>query len=161
MSSIWFYLRPSEAEPASRNDSAIRAAKVPVNIQGLKNIPYMMCFLILQHPYVGVNQPVKHIQTGLSLVDTAIPFQERSQLSSYRHRKYESFPISFTRIASRAIKYLTRHLRFGPDQIRIAKIKQRQITLSACVMMADAVSQVHGIDLPLVVMTVRPGEGSK
>src|SRR6056300_142376 len=123
MSSIWSYLRPSEAEPASRNDSAIRAAKVSVNIQGLKNIPYTMCFLILQHPYVGVNQPVKHIHTGLSLVDTAILFKERSQLSSYRHRKYENFPISFTRIASRAIKYLTRHLRVGPDQIHIAKIK--------------------------------------
>jgi hypothetical protein len=33
--------------------------------------------------------------------------------------------------------------------------------LFACVMMADAVSQVHGIDLPIVVTTVRPGEGSK
>lgn len=120
-----------------------------------------MCLLILQQPSVGVNQTVKHIQTGLGLVDTAILFQERLQLSRYRHRKYESFPISVTRIASRANKYLTRHLRFGPNHIRIAKIKQRQITASACVMMVDAVSQVHGIDLPIVVMTVRPREGSK
>jgi hypothetical protein len=28
-------------------------------------------------------------------------------------------------------------------------------------MMVDAVSQVHRIDLPIVVMTLRPKEGSK
>jgi hypothetical protein len=108
-----------------------------------------MYLLILLQPAVGVNQTVKHLRIGLSLVDTAILFQERSQLSRYRHWKYESYPISLTRIASRAIKYLTRHLRFDPDHIRIAKINQCQVTASACVIMVYAFNQIHGIDLPI------------